>query len=141
MLFRSIVKLAAFGTTMTVGTLGVYSFGMRSGDAPRALTLAFTTFVLFQFFNVFNARAETGSAFNRHFLNNRMLWLALTAVLALQVAVVHWAPAQVIFDTTHLSAADWALAAAVASLVLLLEEARKRVARAISRSATSGATA
>jgi magnesium-transporting ATPase (P-type) len=29
-----------------------------------ALTLAFTTFVLFQFFNVFNARNEHGSAFN-----------------------------------------------------------------------------
>ena len=102
------------------------------GDAPRALTLAFTTFVLFQFFNVFNARAETGSAFNRHFFSNRMLWLALTAVLALQVAVVHWAPAQAIFDTTHLSAADWAVAAAVASSVLLLEEARKLAARVIS---------
>ncbi len=129
--WQRIVKLAAFGLTMTVGTLAVYGYGMRSGDAPRALTLAFTTFVLFQFFNVFNARAETGSAFNRYFFHNRMLWLALTCALALQVAVVHWAPAQAIFDTTHLSAADWALAAAVASSVLLLEEARKLVARAL----------
>ena len=139
--WQRIVKLAAFGATMTAGTLAVYWVGMRSGEAPRALTLAFTTFVLFQFFNVFNVRAETGSAFNRHFFGNRMLWLALTAVLALQVIVVHWAPAQAIFDTTHLSAADWALAAAVASSVLLLEEARKRVAPAISRGATAGATA
>ena len=130
--WQRIGKLAAFGLTMTAGTLAVYWYAMRSGDAPRALTLTFTTFVLFQFFNVFNARAETGSAFNRHFFSNRMLWLALTAVLALQVAVVHWAPAQAIFDTTHLSAADWAVAAAVASSVLLLEEARKLAARVIS---------
>ena len=89
-------------------------------------------------------RAETGSAFNRHFFDNRMRWLALTAVLALQVLIVHWPPAQAIFDTASLSAADWAQAAVVAASVLLLlleEEARKRVARAISRSATSGATA
>ena len=72
--WRRIGKLAAFGLTMTAGTLAVYWFAMRSGDAPRALTLAFTTFVLFQFFNVFNARAENGSAFNRHFFSNRMLW-------------------------------------------------------------------
>ncbi len=129
--WQRIVKLAAFGLTMTAGTLAVYWYAMRSGDASRALTLAFTTFVLFQFFNVFNARAETGSAFNRHFFGNRMLWLALTAVLALQVAVVHWASAQVIFDTTHLSAANWALAAAVASSVLLLEEARKLLFRLV----------
>ena len=87
-------------------------------------------------------RAETGSAFNRRFFDNRRLWLALTAaVLALQMLVVHWPPAQAIFDTASLSAADWALAAVVASSVLLLEEARKRVARAISRSATFGAPA
>ena len=70
-----------------------------------------------------------------------LLWLVLTAVLARQVLVVHWPPAQAIFDTASLSAADWALAAVVASSVLLLEEARKLVARAISRSETSGATA
>ena len=129
--WQRIGKLAAFGLTMTAGTLAVYGFGMRSGDAPRAVTLAFTTFELFQFFNVFNARAETGSAFNRHFFGNRMLWLALTAVLALQLAVVHWVPAQAIFDTTDLSAAEWASAAAVSSLVLLLEEARKLAARVL----------
>jgi len=139
--WQRIAKLAAFGATMTVGTLAVYWFGMRTGDAPRAVTLAFTTFVLFQFFNVFNARAETGSAFNRHFFENRMLWLALSAVLALQVLVVHWPPAQAIFDTASLSITDWALAATVAASVLLLEEARKLVARALARGATSGATA
>jgi len=129
--WRRIGKLAAFGLTMTAGTLGVYGFAMQSGEAARAPTLAFTTFVLFQFFNVFNARAETGSAFDRHFFANRMLWLALVAVLTLQVIVVHWPPAQAIFDTTDLSAADWLLATAVASTVLLLEEARKLAARLV----------
>ena len=129
--WRRIGKLAAFGLTMTAGTLGVFAFAMQQGQAARAPTLAFTTFVLFQFFNVFNARAETGSAFDRHFFANRMLWLALVAVLALQVIVVHWPPAQAIFDTTDLSAADWLLATAVASTVLLLEEARKLAARLV----------
>ena len=129
--WRRIGKLAAFGLTMTAGTLGVFAFAMQQGEAARAPTLAFTTFVLFQFFNVFNARAETGSAFDRHFFANRMLWLALVAVLALQVIVVHWPPAQAIFDTTDLSAADWLLATAVASTVLLLEEARKLAARLV----------
>jgi len=133
MTWRRIGKLAAFGLTMTVGTLAVYGFAMRSGDMSRALTLAFTTFVLFQFFNLFNARAETGTVFNRHFFGNRMLWAALTASLALQVIVVHWPMAQAIFDTTALSAADWGLAAAVASSVLLLEEARKLTARILAR--------
>ena len=129
--WRRIGKLAAFGLTMTAGTLGVFAFAMQQGQAARAPTLAFTTFVLFQFFNVFNARAETGSAFDRHFFANRVLWLALGAVLGLQVIVVHWPPAQAIFDTTDLSATDWLLATAVASTVLLFEEARKLAARLV----------
>ena len=94
-----------------------------------ALTLAFTTFVLFQFFNVFNARAEQGSAFNACFFANGKLWQALTAVLALQVLVVHWGPAQAVFETVDLTLRDWAVAIAVAASVLMLDEARKLVRR------------
>ena len=122
---RRFSKIIAFGTTMMVGTLAVLSYGLQTGTVERALTLAFTTFVLFQFFNVFNARAETGSAFNRRFFDNRMLWLSLLGVLALQVVVVHWPPAQAIFHTTDLSLADWTITIAVAASVLFLEETRK----------------
>ena len=47
---------------MAVGTLSLFVFGPRpSGARSVALTMAFTTFVLFQMFNVFNARTENGS--------------------------------------------------------------------------------
>ena len=70
-----VLRTAAFGVTMMVGTLAVLYYAMRTGSEARALTMAFTTFVLFQPFNVFNARNERGSAFNSCFFNNRMLWL------------------------------------------------------------------
>ena len=122
------IKLMLYGLTMSVGTLGLFHQAQANGQA-YALTLAFTTFVLFQFFNVFNARTELGSTFNRLFLSNGKLWLALGAVLGLQVLVVHWPPAQAIFDTTALSAQDWGLALAVASSILWLDEAQKLIAR------------
>lgn len=78
---------------MAVGTLSVFIHAQPMGEA-YAGTLAFTTFVLFQFFNTFNARAEHGSAFNRQFFSNRWLWLSLFTVLALQALVVHWSAAQ-----------------------------------------------
>jgi Ca2+-transporting ATPase len=128
-------RLGLYGLTMAVGTLAAYAWGEREGLSSGgghayAVTLAFTTFVLFQFFNVFNARAEHGSAFGRKFFVNGKLWLALGAVVGLQVVVVQWGPAQAIFDTVDLSLADWALAAGIASSVLFLEEARKQVAKA-----------
>ncbi|MDA8254307.1 MAG: HAD-IC family P-type ATPase [Betaproteobacteria bacterium] len=127
-------RLALYGLTMAVGTLAAYAWGERAGSGggsshAYAVTMAFTTFVLFQFFNIFNARAEFGSAFNRQFFSNGKLWLALAGVVGLQVLVVHWGPAQAVFDTVDLSLNDWLLAAAIAGSVLVLEEARKLLLR------------
>jgi P-type Ca2+ transporter type 2C len=124
-------KIIAYGVTMMVGTLGVLHYGVRSGMGDRAMTLAFTTFVLFQLFNVFNARVERGSAFNRHFFANRMLWIALASVVLLQMVAVHWPPAQAVFGTQALALHEWAIAAGVASAILLLEEGRKCLVRTI----------
>ncbi len=118
-----LLRLAFYGLTMMVGTLFMFRHGLAAHGQKYALTLAFTTFVLFQFFNVFNARAEQGSPFNAACFANGKLWQALAGVLALQVVVVHWGPAQSIFDTVDLSLRDWGLA--VAATVLFLDEARK----------------
>jgi len=101
----------------------------QPGAATVAGTMAFTTFVLFQFANILNVRSETGSVFQRETLHNRNLWLALAGALALQVAVVHAGPMQRLFDTVSMTGLQWAACAAVASSVLWLEEIRKAVLR------------
>jgi Ca2+-transporting ATPase len=126
---RRLAILLAFGLVMMAGTLGLFHYSLGTHDYKYALTLAFTTFVLFQFFNVFNARAEHRSTFNRSFFSNGKLWLALTGVVVMQVVVVHWKPAQDIFNTVSLSAEDWLKATLVASSILLLEELRKLLRR------------
>ncbi|HEX6418113.1 MAG TPA: cation-translocating P-type ATPase [Acidimicrobiales bacterium] len=125
---RRLARLCAYGAVMAAGTLGVLAFGTATGDEERALTLAFTTFVLFQVFNAFNARSESQSALGRHSLRNGKLWLALAAVVVLQVAAVHAGPVSDLFGTVALGAGDWAVAAAVASSVLWIDEARKALA-------------
>ena len=132
-----IAKVAAYGVTMATGTLAVLFYAEQQGTTGQAQTLAFTTFVLFQFFNVFNARVERGTAFNKYFFNNKMLWTALTGALGLQIIAVQWAPAQGVFGTQALSIADWALATGVASSILVLEESRKLLARTFKTSFAS----
>jgi len=123
-------RLLASGATMAVGTLGVFALGLHLGEAEdEARSLAFTTFVLFQVFNAFNARVGQETVFGPNFLTNGKLWLALGAVVALQAAVVEWLPAEALFHTASLSARDWALAFAVASSVVVLDEGRKLARR------------
>jgi len=118
---------------MMAGTLAVLYYGLHTGTEQRALTLAFTTFVLFQVFNVFNARNEKGTAFNARFFDNLMLWNSLATVVFLQAIAVSWPPAQIIFGTGGMTLVDWGIATGVAASTLLLEEGRKYFAALLAR--------
>jgi Ca2+-transporting ATPase len=127
-----------FGLIMAAGSLGVMvtAPGFEMGEAVAgtvAGTMAFTTFVFFQFFNLLNCRAEYGTAFTRDMLSNRKLWGVVGVVVVLQVAAVHLGPLQSLFDTTSLSPAQWATTVAVSSSILWIEELRKLVAGRIAR--------
>ena len=126
---RRLSVLVAYGAVMAAGTLGVLTWSQSNSSEEHALALAFTTFVLFQVFNVFNARAEQSSVFHRETFANSKLWLAIGGVVALQVAAVHWDPVQDVFGTADLALADWAVAIGVASSILWFDEIRKLVVR------------
>jgi Ca2+-transporting ATPase len=122
------------GAIMAAGTLFMLDWSLPggliegSGDLRYAQTIAFTTLMLFQMFNVFNARSDEQSAFN-HLFTNRWLWMAVGFSIALQAAVVYVPALQRAFGTIGLSAADWACCAGVASSVLWLREISKLAGR------------
>lgn len=84
--------------------------------------------MLFQIFNVVNARSDTVSAFVGLFTNH-WLWAAMALSVALQVAVVYVPFFQQAFGTVGLSAGDWVRCIAIASSVLWLREFGKLFAR------------
>ena len=97
-----------------------------------AQTMAFTTLVLFQLFNVFNARSDERSAFVGLFTNH-WLWAAVGCRSLLQVAVIYMPFLQQAFSTVSLSFGDWLRCAVVASSVLWLRELSKVIVRAATR--------
>jgi len=130
-MWRGIVFI---GVIMAIGTLFVLDASLPggfvdgSGDLPYAQTIAFTTLMLFQVFNVINARSDEQSAFV-HLFTNGWLWAALVVSVALQVVVVYVPGLQHAFGTVALSGRDWLFCVAVASSVLWLREASKLLAR------------
>jgi P-type Ca2+ transporter type 2C len=122
------------GAVMTTGTLLVLDASLPggmiegSGDMAYARTMAFTTLVLFALFNVFNARSDERSAFDRLF-SNMWLWVAVLLSLLMQAAVSYVPFLQKAFSTVNLSATDWLYCTAVASSVLWLRELSKLIKR------------
>jgi len=122
------------GAIMALGTLFVLDaslpggFVEGSGSLRYAQTMTFTTLMLFQIFNVVNARSDEQSAFVRLF-TNPWLWASIVGSVALQGLVVYVPFLQRAFGTVPLSAADWLFSVGVASSVLWLREASKLLAR------------
>jgi Ca2+-transporting ATPase len=124
------------GVIMAVGTLYVLDaslpggFVEGSGTLVHAQTMAFTTLMLFQIFNVVNARSDDRSAFV-HLFTNAWLWAAVGASVVLQVAVVYVPFLQRAFGTVALGAGDWLFSTLVASSVLWLREVSKLIVRRV----------
>ncbi|HEX5366219.1 MAG TPA: cation-translocating P-type ATPase [Acidimicrobiales bacterium] len=125
--------IALVGVVMALVTLLALDLGLPgglvhgTGGIVEARTMAFTTLVLAQLYNCFNARSDRASAFGRA-LANRWLWLAVGVSLLLQVAVVHTPVLNDAFGTTALDVGQWATCVALASVVLWAAELRKLAA-------------
>ena len=131
-MWRSIVMI---GTVMAAATLLIIDASLPggliagTGDLRYAQTMAFTTLVLAQLVNVFNARSDVRSAFVRLFVN-KWLWIAVLLSLGLQVLVIYTPVMQRAFGTVALSPGDWGRCAIAASMVLWASELLKVIQRA-----------
>jgi magnesium-transporting ATPase (P-type) len=122
----AVVTLIALDLRLPGGLLG------GSGTIEEARTMAFTTLVLAQLFNCFNARSDRTSAFD-HLFANRLLWGAIGLSAALQVAVVQVPFLNDAFDTAPLAFDEWLICLGLASIVLWADEAKKLIERRLRR--------
>ena len=127
---RMISNIALGAVIMIVGTLAVFFAELSKGaELERAVTMAFTVFVMFQMFNALNCRSEEKSVFKLGLFSNRYVTLAIAASVALQLAVIYIPLLQRMFGTTPLTLGDLALVTLVSSTVFIVDEARKKVKR------------
>jgi Ca2+-transporting ATPase len=128
------VGIIIVGVIMTISALLIMDWSLPGGLIPGqgtlhyAQTMTFTTLVLAQLFNVFNARSDETSAFSALF-TNQWVWLAILISLLLQVAVVYVPLLQNAFSTVPLNITDWLFCTAVASMVLWGRELTKLAMR------------
>jgi len=113
------------GTIITVGTLWVFTSELPNG-LQKAQTMAFTTMVVFELFNVFNVRGflqKNGLSL----LSNTKLLLAVAGSFILQLAVIYIPPLQEAFSTVPLTLGDWIKIFLVTITVLILWTVKQRI--------------
>jgi P-type Ca2+ transporter type 2C len=132
------VRLASVGLLMMVGTVAVLDAyypggfftlfatgtGPNAYDEAHARTMAFTTLMMYQLFDVYNCRSRRRSALNG-FLDNKWLLVAIAFALGTHVLVVYVPFLQTAFHTVALTAQDWVVATAVSASLLVGMEIAK----------------
>jgi P-type Ca2+ transporter type 2C len=118
---RNLIRIVIAGIVMSIGTLLLYVYKLNSGvSVITATTVAFTVFVMYQIFNVFNCKAKG-------MIPNKTLLIAVVASFSLQLCVIYLPFLQGIFRTTAISYMDWALIVVVASTIFLSEFISEKV--------------
>ncbi len=126
------------GLVMMAATIGIFvyylmqggwTFGTPITESNDALyryasTIAFTTLMMLQMFNVLNARSQRRSIFNATLFHNRWLWLAIGSSIGLHLLVLY-TPLGFLFRTVPISFTDWIIITIVSSSVLFAGEILK----------------
>jgi len=126
--YKSTIKMVLYGLIIAVGTLAIFKIHNTPGNLAHAQTIAFSTLVIFQMFNVLNCRSEEKSIFELGFFSNLKLIAAIILSLLLQIIVIY-TPIRVYFQTVSLSAMDWVYVVLMSSLVLIFGEILKLSAK------------
>ncbi|HJO02142.1 MAG: calcium-transporting P-type ATPase, PMR1-type [Candidatus Woesearchaeota archaeon] len=121
-----IIRMLIVGVTMMIGTLAVFKLYSPETNLAYAQTMAFSTLMFFQMFNVLNCRSEFNSLFKVGLFTNMRLWGAILMSIIMQVIVIH-TPLNTFFKTIPLSLMDWVYVILISSSVFVIVEIYKFV--------------
>jgi Ca2+-transporting ATPase len=113
---RFVRAMTFYAALITLATLAAYVWGLRSGDAARAMTMAFMTLALAQLFHLGNARSRGPVLTPRRAMANPWAVGAVALVLSLQVAAVYWVPLAGVLRTVPLPPSDWLIVLGLAAI-------------------------
>jgi magnesium-transporting ATPase (P-type) len=124
-------RTVVVGVVMAVGTLALFRWELEaSGALPRAQTVALTTAVFFQMFQVGNSRSEFLSIFQKNPFSNPFLFLATGAALLVHVGALNLGATQFVLRVVPIGdAGTWVRMLLVAATAVVAVELHKLLRR------------
>ncbi len=121
----NLLHITVIGIVMAVGTLALYVYELSTGSSQLlAGTCAFTVFVIYQLFNVFNCRSRSDET-------NKTLIIAVLLSFILQLCAIYIPLLQSIFHTASIPLTSWIPIVVIASTILIAERIIRRFEDAI----------
>lgn len=127
------------GFIITLLTMAAYFIGhyVEAGvweitNSEDGMTMAFLTLSMVEIFHSFNMRSRRGSVFTLH-NHNKYIWLATIASFVLTTAVIYVPFLSDAFGFEHISLKEYAIAIALAILIIPIMEIVKFIQRKIEK--------
>jgi magnesium-transporting ATPase (P-type) len=120
-------RIALVSSVLIVGTVGVFQWELARGEALEASrTAAVNALVMGQIFYLLSVRNNLTAAWSSSSLGgNLWVYVAIAAVLVLQLLFTYWGPMTQLFGTAPTDSLAWAWALMVGVLVFLSVESEK----------------
>ncbi len=123
------VRLLWQGSILAGGALLAYAYGhlIRDLEWEHVRTVGFSALVGVQMLHTFNVRAQGTSVWKIGFFGNRLLLVAVTLSLLLQLAVVYTPVGNALFDTVPIDVIDWAVILVLNVVPFLIVDQLKQI--------------
>ena len=118
---KTLLEILISGLIMAIGTISVFAYELNKNvGITKAMTIAFTLFVIYQLFNAYNGKANSNKS-------SKYLYLAIIISFILQALIIYIPQLQIIFRTSPIDITDWILIIIVAFTIIISDKIIKRV--------------
>ena len=118
---NTLLKIFITGLVMAIGTILAFSYEIYSGSPTnKAMTIAFTLFVMYQLFNAYNGKANSEKS-------SKYLYMGIILSFILQVLIIYIPQLQVIFRTTSIGLVEWIAITLIASTIIITDKIINKV--------------
>ncbi|WP_405303659.1 cation-translocating P-type ATPase, partial [Methanobrevibacter sp.] len=118
---NTLLQIFITGLVMAIGTICVYAYALSTEIPTRkAMTIAFTLFVMYQLFNAYNGKADSDKS-------SKYLYMGILLSFILQILIIYLPQLQIVFRTTSIGLMDWIVIIIVAVTIIASDKIMNKV--------------
>lgn len=118
---ETMLKILITGLVMAIGTVAVFFWQIKIGTpTKKAMTIAFTLFVMYQLFNAYNGKSNSEKS-------HKYLYMGIILSFVLQLLIIYLPQLQTIFRTTSIGLIEWLIIIIVAFTIIISDKVMDKV--------------